>query len=109
MIYFSKSTKGFYDPSGSVPNDAVEITDEQHQQLIVGNSQGKSIEADADGYPVLVDVAPVELTYAQKRQRKYPPLTDLADALYWQARGDQTKMDDYLAAVESVKLDYPKP
>ena len=108
MIYYSKTTKGFHEPSGDVPSDAVELTNEQYQELIAGNSQGKSIKADDSGYPILVDPVPIELTYAQKRQRKYPPLADLADALYWQSQGDNTKMDEYIAAVKNVKMDYPK-
>ena len=40
---------------------------------------------------------------------EYPPMTDLADALYWQSKGDESKMTAYLAAVEAVKLKYPKP
>ena len=46
--------------------------------------------------------------YQRLRQPEYPPLADLADALYWQAQGDSTKMDQYLAAVAAVKEKYPK-
>ena len=46
--------------------------------------------------------------YQRLRQPEYPPLSDLADALYWQAQGDNTKMTAYLAAVDAVKTKYPK-
>jgi hypothetical protein len=46
--------------------------------------------------------------YQRQRKPEYPPLADLADALYWQAQGDQSKMTAYLAAVEAVKQKYPK-
>jgi hypothetical protein len=46
--------------------------------------------------------------YQRQRQPEYPPLVDLADALYWQSQGDDSKMSAYLAAVEAVKLKYPK-
>lgn len=46
--------------------------------------------------------------YQRKRQPEYPPLTDLADALYHQQNGDDTKMTAYLAKVEAVKQKYPK-
>lgn len=46
--------------------------------------------------------------YQRKRSSEYPPLTDLADALYHQANGDNTKMEAYLAACEAVKQKYPK-
>ena len=46
--------------------------------------------------------------YKRKRQPEYPPLADLADALYWQAHGDESKMTTYLAAIAAVKSKYPK-
>ncbi|CAB4170780.1 hypothetical protein UFOVP909_139 [uncultured Caudovirales phage] len=46
--------------------------------------------------------------YQRDRKYKYPPLADLADAIYWQAEGDNTKMTAYLAAVDAVKVKYPK-
>lgn len=46
--------------------------------------------------------------YKQERERLYPPLADLADAIYWQSKGDSTKMTAYVAAVEQVKADIPK-
>lgn len=46
--------------------------------------------------------------YQRLRKPEYPPLADLADALYWQSEGDNTKMTAYLAAVDAVKLKYPK-
>jgi hypothetical protein len=47
--------------------------------------------------------------YQRLRDMEYPPMTDLADALYWQSKGDDSKMTAYLAAVEAVKQKYPKP
>jgi len=46
--------------------------------------------------------------YRRQRKPEYPPLADLADALYWQAQGDSSKMTVYLAAVDAVKQKYPK-
>jgi hypothetical protein len=46
--------------------------------------------------------------YQRLRQPEYPPLADLADAIYWQAEGDESKMTAYLAAVDAVKQKYPK-
>ncbi|MFB9244505.1 hypothetical protein [Massilia antarctica] len=45
----------------------------------------------------------------QLRRAAYPPLADLADAMYWQSRGQGGKMYEYNAAVEAVKMRYPKP
>ena len=46
--------------------------------------------------------------YQQPRQQEYPPLADLADAMYWQSQGDDTKMTAYIAACDAVKTKYPK-
>jgi hypothetical protein len=48
------------------------------------------------------------LEYQRLRASVYPPLADLADALYWQANGDASKMTLYLAQVAAVKNKYPK-
>ena len=69
---------------------------------------------DAAGNPVAYDEATVQAyidsqAYIENRQREYPPLADLADALYHQSKGDETKLTAYLAKCESVKTKYPKP
>jgi hypothetical protein len=46
--------------------------------------------------------------YKGLRQTEYPPLTELADALYHQSKGDETKLTAYLAKCEAVKQKYPK-
>ena len=60
-MYFSKSTGGFYATEihgDNMPADVVEITAEQHAALIEGQSNGKIIAADTDGFPVLQDPPP---------------------------------------------------
>ena len=59
-MYYSKSTRGFYDATihTEVPADAVEITAEYHAALLAGQSNGKLINFDKDGYPFLADPAP---------------------------------------------------
>lgn len=49
-----------------------------------------------------------KVKYKLDRIREYPPLQDLADALYWQSKGDNSKMEAYVAACEAVKEKYPK-
>lgn len=46
--------------------------------------------------------------YQRDRAKEYPSLTELADALYHQQNGDDTKMTAYLAKCEAVKQKYPK-
>lgn len=50
-------------------------------------------------------------TVAVQRQRAlaYPSITELADALYWNSKGDDSKLTAYYAACEKVKTDNPKP
>lgn len=63
MYFYSRSTGGFYlqDVHGdSMPSDVVEITNEEHAELMTGQSAGKVITADRNGRPILV--APSEDT-----------------------------------------------
>ncbi len=69
---------------------------------------------DAQGNPVIYNEATVQAyidahAYIENRQREYPPLANLADALYHQSKGDETKLTAYLAKCEAVKTKYPKP
>jgi len=76
---------------------------------------------DADGNPItldqtLVDAAAAEIQaeldatqYQRNRQPEYPSLATFADAYYWAQKGDNTKMDEYVAACDAVKAKYPKP
>lgn len=59
MHYYSKSTGGFYDSTihTAWPEDAVWITDEQHAELLAGQSNGQVIMPGKDGKPVLTSKA----------------------------------------------------
>jgi hypothetical protein len=46
--------------------------------------------------------------YQRQRVPEYPPITDYVDACYWASKGDTTKLDEYYAKCEEVKLKYPK-
>lgn len=57
-----------------------------------------------------------DLTYAKtlrnkeigdKRKNVYPLFQDLADAIYWEKKGDSTKMDKYIADCDEVKILLP--
>ena len=49
------------------------------------------------------------IAYKSVRQPLYPSLGDFADAMYWNSKGDSTKLEAYYAACEKVKTDNPKP
>lgn len=55
-ILFSASTNGFYFPpeNTDIPNDAVEITEENYAELFEGQSAGKAISSDKTGNPILM-------------------------------------------------------
>lgn len=63
MIKYSKTTNGFYDDAihapGQIPEDAVVITKKQHTDLLNGQSFGKRIVSDENGFPILVDPPPL--------------------------------------------------
>ena len=57
-MFYAQSTGGFYDTAihgDNIPADAVEITTKQHTELLQGQSEGKVIAADENGYPILQD------------------------------------------------------
>jgi hypothetical protein len=68
------------------------------------DAEGNSVEINLNLVNAWVDPE----TYKYKRVKEYPPLTDLADALYHQSKGDETKLTAYLAKCEAVKQKYPK-
>ena len=47
--------------------------------------------------------------YQRNRQPEDPSLATFADAYYWAQKGDNTKMDEYVASCDAVKAKYPKP
>lgn len=53
----SKTTRTFYDPAinTSIPDDAVEIPAAHYFELLAGESAGKLIDWDEDGFPFLKD------------------------------------------------------
>ncbi|WP_175649950.1 phage tail assembly chaperone [Pseudomonas sp. Marseille-P9899] len=58
--FYSASLGGFIDRAlfPELPDDAVPVTQEQHQALLAGQSQAKAIVADDEGRPVLAEPPP---------------------------------------------------
>ncbi|MFC2611844.1 MAG: hypothetical protein ACFNX9_00325 [Eikenella corrodens] len=63
MIFYSKSNQAFYDNTihTTLPEDALEISPEQHAALLAGQSTGQVIMPGKDGKPVLATTAPSHL------------------------------------------------
>lgn len=64
MLYFySPSTNAFYTnelhapnlPGDNIPDDAVDVTDEEHSQLFAGQAAGRIIVPGVDGRPTLAE------------------------------------------------------
>jgi hypothetical protein len=62
------------------------------------------VEAERVRLQALADAA----KYKRQRVREYPSWEMLADAIYHQANGDDTKMNAYVAAISAIKQKYPK-
>lgn len=56
-----------------------------------------------------LDEEAAKIAYQSVRQPLYPSLGDFADAMYWNSKGDSSKLTAYYAACEKVKTDNPKP
>lgn len=80
----------------------------------IGSFDASGRKIDLDEAAIAVETLKLQKTaelysYRGKRAQEYPNLTELADAVYWQANGDNTKMQDYLTKVSAIKDKYPKP
>ncbi|ECZ1980045.1 tail fiber assembly protein [Salmonella enterica] len=51
--FYALALMSEYKKSGIWPDNGVKITNEQHQRLMAGQSEGNVISADAEGNPVL--------------------------------------------------------
>ena len=56
-----------------------------------------------------LDAEAAAIAYQSIRRPLYPSLRDFADAMYWNSKGDSSKLTAYYAACEKVKTDNPKP
>jgi hypothetical protein len=63
-IFFSASTKGFYDSSihKTMPEDAVEITREQHIELLDAQANGMMISVGENSEPIAIHRPPPTAT-----------------------------------------------
>ena len=95
-IYKAYPNVVLIDDTGSVIQDASGNT--------VAVEQSKIDEARAT-----LDAEFTATKYQKQRAEQYPPLEDFADAMYWNSKGDSSKLTAYYAACEKVKTDNPKP
>tara|TARA_Y100000766_G_C18794526_1_gene549924 strand:- start:30 stop:338 length:309 start_codon:yes stop_codon:yes gene_type:complete len=78
----------------------------------VFDASGNSIsltQSDIDAARTTLNSEAAAIAHQSVRQPLYPSLGDFADAMYWNSKGDSTKLEAYYAACEKVKTDNPKP
>ena len=66
-------------------------------------------QSKIDSARATLDAEAAAVKYKTDRQPLYPSLGDFADAMYWNSKGDSSKLTAYYAACEKVKTDNPKP
>ena len=67
------------------------------------------VQSDIDAARATLDAEAAATAYQSTRQPLYPSLGDFADAMYWNSKGDSSKLTAYYAACEKVKSENPKP
>ena len=88
--------------------DAVTIDDGTGAYKADG-SKINLVQSDIDSARATLDADYAKIKYKDDRQPLYPSLGDFADAMYWNSKGDSSKLTAYYAACEKVKTDNPKP
>ncbi|MGV0998278.1 MAG: hypothetical protein ACOYBQ_03005 [Fluviibacter sp.] len=111
-MFYSKFTGGFYTREihgDNIPTDAVEITSEQHAALLEGQSQGKIISADENGYPILIDPPPLTAEQIQAAVTAARAAAYIAesDPLFFKANRGEATMEEWLAKIAEIKARFP--
>ena len=79
---------------------------------IIQDASGNTVtveQSKIDAARVTLNAEAAAIAYQSVRQPLYPSLREFADAMYWNSKGDSSKLEAYYAACEKVKTDNPKP
>lgn len=96
MIYFYQN--GFYtEPK----ENAVELSDEQHRQLMIAQTQGKQIIADGTGRPIAVEASPSQYHHWNHESQTWEINTQNQSALLSEQR---QIMRDKINALRDIKI-----
>ena len=98
MIYYSAATGSFYDDGihKHMPKDVIEISQEQHAQLLQGQSDGMVISS-INGQPVLQPKAPLNVDQLSKQ------IDTAADAARAAVVGDPLRAVEYERAASEAQ------
>ena len=89
-------------PEVGIVNDATGAFKEDGTQVTL-------VQSEIDAARATLDAEAAATAYQSTRRPLYPSLGDFADAMYWNSKGDSSKLTAYYAACEKVKTDNPKP
>ena len=89
---------------------SVAYIDDASSRILDASGNSVSVEqSKIDTARTTLNAEAAAIAYQSIRQPLYPSLGDFADAMYWNSKGDSTKLEAYYAACEKVKTDNPKP
>ena len=89
---------------------SVVLIDDDGSKILDASGNAVSVEqSNIDAARVTLDAEAAAIAYQSTRQPLYPSLGDFADAMYWNSKGDSSKLTAYYTACEKVKTDNPKP
>lgn len=88
--------------------DAVTI-DDSAGAFKADGSKITLVQSAIDSARTELNTEAAAIKYKSDREPLYPALGDFADAMYWNSKGDASKLTAYYAACEKVKTDNPKP
>ena len=72
-------------------------------------TQTKPTEEEVNEELLKVQIEIENTKYQRLRVKEYPDLKEFVDAYYWLQKGDETKMNEYIAKCDEIKNNYPKP
>lgn len=112
-IFYSKSTGGFYNTeiNSNMPADVVEISDQLHKELLMGQIKGKIISASDAGLPMLMDLPEVtkdQIIEVMKIARANAYRNE-ADPLFFKSQLGEATDEEWKAKREEIKTRYPYP
>jgi len=78
-------------------------------ESIVWRVDNPPSKAEVEAEVARLEEARAAAEYQRLRVLEYPPLTELADAIYWNESGVPARLEEYVAACAAVKAKYPEP
>lgn len=112
MKFYSNLTGGFYDSKiheGTIPNDAIEITESVYLSLLEGQANGKIIVSGAGGIPALAnppDPSADEIAKAVQAARSSAYRNE-ADPIFFKSQRGEATSQEWLTKIAEIKTRYP--